>query len=119
VVDELDLTVAEPATTTITTPVEHAAVRDAMLSGQFVGNRDAVLADAISEFLSAPSRDAINLWFGEERGPRLRIDPQALRDAIDRDIAAIDTMLSEQVDAILHTHGCASWKAPGRSRLAV
>jgi type VI secretion system protein ImpD/type VI secretion system protein ImpC len=32
----------------------------------------------------------------------LRIDEQALRDAVDRDIAAIDAMLSEQLDAILH-----------------
>src|SRR5262249_18594046 len=33
---------------------------------------------------------------------RLRIDPQALRDAVDRDIAEIDAMLSAQLDAILH-----------------
>ena len=62
----------------------------------------AALADAIGEFLGAPSGEAIDLWFGAERGARLRIDHQALRDAIDRDIAAIDAMLSEQVDAILH-----------------
>ena len=33
---------------------------------------------------------------------RLRIDPHALRGALDRDIAAIDALLSEQLDAILH-----------------
>ena len=79
-----------------------APVRDAMLSGRFVGSRDAALADRLTEFLGAPSGDAIDLWFGTERGARLRIDPQALRDAVDRDIAAIDAMLSEQLDAILH-----------------
>ena len=78
------------------------AVRDAMLSGRFVGNRDAALADQLTEFLGAPSGDAIDVWFGAERGARLRIDTQALRDAVDRDIAAIDAMLSEQLDAILH-----------------
>jgi type VI secretion system protein ImpD/type VI secretion system protein ImpC len=77
-------------------------VRDAMLSGRFVGSRDVALADSISEFLGAPSGEAILLWFGGDRGARLRIDHQALRDAIDRDIAAIDAMLSEQVDALLH-----------------
>ena len=45
---------------------------------------------------------AIDRWFAGERGARLRIDAQALRDAIDRDIATIDAMLSEQLDAILH-----------------
>ncbi|MFZ0021301.1 MAG: type VI secretion system contractile sheath large subunit, partial [Acetobacteraceae bacterium] len=79
-----------------------AAVRDAMLSGRYAGSRDTALADRVTEFLGAPSGDAIDLWFGAERGARLRIDTQALRDAVDRDIAAIDAMLSEQVDAILH-----------------
>jgi type VI secretion system protein ImpD/type VI secretion system protein ImpC len=77
-------------------------VRDAMLSGRFVGSRDAALADAVSGFLNADAGEAIDLWFGVERGARLRIDEQTLRDAVDRDIAAIDAMLSEQVDAILH-----------------
>ena len=63
---------------------------------------DTALADAVSGFLGAEAGDAIDLWFGAERGTRLRIDEQALRDAIDRDVAAIDAMLSEQVDAILH-----------------
>ena len=73
-----------------------------MLSGRFVGNRDAALADAVADFLGGDGGEAIERWFGAERGARLRIDPQALRDALDRDIAAIDAMLSEQVDAILH-----------------
>ncbi len=79
-----------------------SAVRDAMLSGRFVGSRDPLLADAVSGFLNAAPGDAIARWFGTECGARMRIDEQALRDALDRDIAAIDAMLSEQVDAILH-----------------
>ncbi len=98
--DEANLAVDAPAPAP---SIEAASpVRDAMLSGHFVGNRDATLADRVTEFLGAPSGDAIDLWFGTERGVRLRIDPQALRDAVDQDIAAIDAMLSEQLDAILH-----------------
>jgi type VI secretion system ImpC/EvpB family protein len=73
-----------------------------MLSGHFAGSRDMALADAVSDFLNAAAGAAIDLWFGAAHGTRLRIDEQALRDAIDRDIAAIDAMLAEQVDAILH-----------------
>ena len=100
--NELNLAVAAPAPAAPVETVTAPAVRDAMLSGRFVGSRDPALADSIAEFLGAPSGDAIDLWFGAEYGVRLRIDHQSLRDAIDRDIAAIDAMLSEQVDAILH-----------------
>jgi type VI secretion system ImpC/EvpB family protein len=82
--------------------VSGAGVRDAILSGHFAGSRDLTLADTISDFLNAAPGDAIDRWFGPQRGARLRVDEQALRDALDRDIAAIDAMLSEQVDAILH-----------------
>ena len=53
-------------------------------------------------------------WFGADRGAPPADRPQALRDALDRDIAAIDAMLAEQVDAILH-HARA---APARGHLA-
>jgi type VI secretion system protein ImpD/type VI secretion system protein ImpC len=92
-----DVTVEDTVRVRATPPV-----RDAMLSGAFAGSRDAALGDNISEFLGAAASKAIDLWFGRDRATRLRIDPQALRDAIDRDIAAIDAMLCEQVDAILH-----------------
>jgi type VI secretion system protein ImpD/type VI secretion system protein ImpC len=73
-----------------------------MLSGRFAGSRDFTLADNIATFLNADAGEAIDLWFGSERGTGLRVDPQALRDAADRDIAAIDALISEQLDAILH-----------------
>ena len=100
--NELNLTVDVPASAASVAIAAASPVRDAMLSGHFVGSKDSALADAVTEFLGAPSGDAIVLWFGAERGARLRIDPQALRDAIDRDVAAIDAMVSEQLDAILH-----------------
>jgi len=79
-----------------------APLRDAVLSGHFVGVRDTTLEDALSGFLLGDGGDAVERWFGPETGRRLRIDPDALRGALDRDIAAIDTMLSDQMDAILH-----------------
>jgi type VI secretion system ImpC/EvpB family protein len=101
-VNEFNLVVDVPGAAAADQSAASPGVRDAMLSGRFVGSRDAELADAVSGFLNADAGDAIALWFGGERGGRLRIDPQALSDAVDRDIAAIDAMLSEQVDAILH-----------------
>jgi type VI secretion system ImpC/EvpB family protein len=101
-VNELNLIVDVPGEAAADQPAASTEVRDAMLSGRFAGSRDAELADAVSGFLNADAGDAIALWFGGDHGGRLRIDPQALRDAVDRDIAAIDAMLAEQVDAILH-----------------
>ncbi|MGA8197113.1 MAG: type VI secretion system contractile sheath large subunit [Acetobacteraceae bacterium] len=100
--NELNLIVDVPGEAAADQPAASTGVRDAMLSGRFAGSRDAELADAVSGFLNADAGDAIALWFGGDHGGRLRIDPQALRDAVDRDIAAIDAMLAEQVDAILH-----------------
>ena len=101
--DEFDLAVNVPAPATSAEDVAAPAVRDAMLSGRFVGSRDAALADAAHRVPRRTIRAMrIDQWFGAERGARLRIDAQALRDALDRDIAAIDAMLSEQLDAILH-----------------
>jgi type VI secretion system ImpC/EvpB family protein len=98
-VNDFKLAASEAAETVAAEP---PALRDAVLSGRFAGSRDASLSDTLTEFLGAPSGKAIDLWFGGQRGARLRIDPRALRDLVDRDIAAIDAMLSEQVDAILH-----------------
>ena len=83
-------------------PLSAPGLRDSILSAKFVGARDLALEDALSSFLLSDGGDAVDRWFGSEAGLRLRIDPDALRGALDRDIAAIDTMLSEQVDAILH-----------------
>ena len=97
----VDLPVA-PSLPVSAPDVGAAPVRDAMLTGRFVGSRDQALADLLAGFLGGEAGEAIDRWFGSERGAALRIDPQGLRDAVDRDIAAIDAMLSEQVDAILH-----------------
>ncbi len=83
-------------------PPPVAPLREAILSGRFVGTRDLDLEDALSDFLVSDGGEAVERWFGSGVGLRLRADPDALRGALDRDIAAIDTTLSEQVDSILH-----------------
>ncbi|MEI7712550.1 MAG: type VI secretion system contractile sheath large subunit [Rhodospirillales bacterium] len=77
-------------------------LRADMLAGRFVGRNDIVLADSFADFLSGDASDAVLLWFGPDLGRRLMLDPNDLRGALDRDVAALDTMLSEQLDAILH-----------------
>ncbi|MEA2789373.1 MAG: type secretion system protein ImpD [Acetobacteraceae bacterium] len=74
-------------------------LRSAVLDGSFVGRDDQVLADAFNAFLTADCQSALTLWFGEDQECR---NPITLRGALDRDIAAIDAMLSEQLDEILH-----------------
>jgi type VI secretion system ImpC/EvpB family protein len=86
----LDTPIKEPDTKPLRMPV---------LAGGFVGSDDPVLADDFAAFLTADAYQALNLWFGADR---LHGDPVALRGALDRDIAAIDAMMSDQMDAILH-----------------
>jgi type VI secretion system ImpC/EvpB family protein len=58
--------------------------------------------DRLRDFLAEPSPlKALALWVGEERLRALR-DKTALRNLLSRDIARIDALLSEQVNAILH-----------------
>ena len=101
--NELNLAVDLPAAAVSVETVAAPAVRDAMLSGTLLRQPRSPRWRTASANSSARRRATRSTcWFGAERGARLRIDPQALRDAIDRDIAAIDAMLSEQLDAILH-----------------
>ncbi|PPQ33365.1 type VI secretion system contractile sheath large subunit [Rhodopila globiformis] len=86
-------------------PAEQGAttrLRASVLAGTFVGRADEDLAEIFATFLSADHHAALKLWFGTERPD---VDTVAVRGALDRDIAAIDAMLSEQIDAILHHPG--------------
>ena len=74
------------------------ALREDVLSGRFVGSRDPVLEETFFEFLTTESEESLRLWLPE--GWRGTADD--LRGLLDRDIAAIDLMLCEQLDAILH-----------------
>ncbi len=80
-------------------PEAQAPLREAVLAGRFLGRDDPALAEAFTGFLTGAGAAAIAAWFGPSAP---LFDPVALRGALDRDIAAIDAMLSEQLDAILH-----------------
>ena len=77
------------------------AVRDAVLSGRFFAAAHRAEADALAAFV-AGAPHPLTAWFGRSRAVALARDADALRCALDRDIAAIDALLSAQVDAILH-----------------
>jgi len=77
---------------------ERPDIRGNVLSGRFLGRRDMPLEDALAEFLSAEADTALELWLPSG----WHGDADDLRGLLDRDIAAIDAMLSEQLDAILH-----------------
>ncbi|MDQ1077860.1 type VI secretion system contractile sheath large subunit [Pseudoroseomonas cervicalis] len=69
-------------------------LRGAVLGGAFFGARHGGEASALAGFLAAPQlRD----WFG---AARFR-DAEALREALDRDIAAIDALIDAQLAALL------------------
>lgn len=87
-----------------TVVIEPAAIalRQTLLSGAFVGRTVPGLSEQYAAFQTGDTVASARLWFGTDQIRRLLIDPAALRGALDRDIATIDAILSEQIDAILH-----------------
>ncbi len=80
-----------------------ASLREAVLSGKFFARARAISADAVAEFLDRRTPAPLSLWFGAAHCDRLMASgSDALRGALDRDIAAIDALIGAQVDAILH-----------------
>jgi len=76
-------------------------LRDRVLLGRFFGGENAGTAAALAAFVASDG-DALSAWFGPAVAARIAGDERARRGLIDRDIAAIDALLSAQVDAILH-----------------
>ncbi|WP_270939339.1 type VI secretion system contractile sheath domain-containing protein, partial [Falsiroseomonas oryzae] len=75
---------------------------DAVLAGAFFGDRHAEAAGRVAGFArSGSAADAVRDWFGAA-APRLLADAEALRGALDRDIATLDRIIAAQLDAILH-----------------
>jgi type VI secretion system ImpC/EvpB family protein len=83
-----------------------ASLRETVLAGRFLGVAGAhAAADLASLVASDDAADHLLLWFGPQWLGALREQPNAvgvLRAALDRDIAAIDAMVSRQLDAVLH-----------------
>ncbi len=78
-----------------------APLRDAVLAGALFGRAGDGAAERLGMFV-AGQVPALAAWFGQAEGARLLGDREALRLALDRDVAALDAMLADQVDAILH-----------------
>jgi type VI secretion system ImpC/EvpB family protein len=79
-----------------------SSLRESVLSGRFFGHRYPDAAAVVAGFPSQAAGAALAAWFGPETAGRLACDAEACRAALDRDIAAIDTLLGEQLDAVLH-----------------
>lgn len=85
-----------------TPPEPFSPLREAVLDGKFLGSKSAQIAEDFADFLTATDSDALVLWFGRDIARHIRTDVTAVRSALDRDIAMLDTAISEQLDAILH-----------------
>jgi type VI secretion system protein ImpD/type VI secretion system protein ImpC len=86
-----------PAATAAETPL-----RAEVLQGRFFGARHAPITERLAAFTQIRGADTISAWFGPDLAPLLAADPDRLRAMLDRDITAIDALLSVQLDAILH-----------------
>ena len=80
----------------------HAPLRDRVLTGSYFGPRYAAAAEPVAAFPHLTPWQALAAWFGPAEAHRLAADPAACRGALDRDISALDLLIGEQLDAILH-----------------
>ncbi|WP_157080729.1 type VI secretion system contractile sheath large subunit [Methylobacterium variabile] len=76
-------------------------LRVAMLAGRHSRPGGEPAGHALARFLDTDA-GALARWFGPEAAAMLRRHPERLRGWLDRDIAAIDRLLSAQLDAVLH-----------------
>jgi type VI secretion system protein ImpD/type VI secretion system protein ImpC len=74
-------------------------LRDAVLAGRYFSDKHADAAAALAGFLTT-EKHPLECWFGTEVFRKL--SPDLLCAMLDRDIVALDAMLSAQLDAILH-----------------
>ena len=89
-----------------------APLRAHVLAGRFFGTTAAAAAEAVAAFIvEASPAQALRRWFGAMLDDIIACDggPPAcalalarLEEAVDRDIAALDLLLSRQLDAVLH-----------------
>jgi type VI secretion system ImpC/EvpB family protein len=82
-----------------------APMRNGVLAGAFFSERHGAAAARLADFLHSQNSDPVRLreWFGDAHlETLLAAGAGALRLALDRDVATIDALLGEQLDAILH-----------------
>jgi type VI secretion system ImpC/EvpB family protein len=77
-------------------------LREELLDGAFFGRRHRAAAERVAGFPQLPAAAALAAWFGTVGAQHLAADPEHCRAALDRDIAALDTLIGAQLDAVLH-----------------
>lgn len=89
-----------------TGPIRDAApaLREIVLAGAFFGERHGGAAADLAAFLHGGQDVAalLRTWFGDNLRPLLAKGADALRAALDQDIACIDDAMSTQLDTVLH-----------------
>jgi type VI secretion system ImpC/EvpB family protein len=98
----LDEAVYEGAAATDGRSPPAAPLREAVLAGAFFGHRHLDAAAQTAEFITLPAAAACRSWFGDAAAAHLARDRAELTAALDRDIATIDSLIGEQLDAVLH-----------------
>ncbi|MGH7122269.1 MAG: type VI secretion system contractile sheath large subunit [Acetobacteraceae bacterium] len=81
--------------------VQDQPLRAAVLAGRFFGPHSGTAAERLAGFIAGDDRP-LATWFGSLEAARLATDPERVRGALDRDVAAIDRMLGAALDAVLH-----------------
>lgn len=71
------------------------SLRAAVLGGRLLGAANEAVRTDLLAFLLAPADQALGRWYGDAI-------PSATREALDRDIVAVDDLIAAQLDAILH-----------------
>lgn len=78
-------------------------LRGRVLEGRFFGDRHRDDAERLAALVAGPPEEAAARWFGAEAAVvLLRAGSEALREALDRDIASLDGLIGAQLDAVLH-----------------
>ncbi len=90
--------VARPDQTSL---ARNPGLRTAVLGGRYFAASGRLAAHDVATFLADSGAGPLD-WFGTEMAAQLRRDPELLRCALDRDIAAIDALIGRQLDTILH-----------------
>ena len=79
---------------------KESGLRERVLAGEYFGTRHAESSAALAAMLAGQT-DCLTAWFGD-KATALGRNPELLKAMLNRDIAAIDAMISRQLDAILH-----------------
>jgi len=99
-VDEVAVILGEEQT--LAEPERPAPLRAELLAGAFFGRHHRAAAERLAGFPSLAPAKALAEWFGPGAALQLAAEPERCREALDRDIAALDALIGAQLDAVLH-----------------